>query len=271
MPPLGPISTNVNKSLVLEAIKTTQVSPTGAADSVVFAPSSLVSGKGANNQVGKDAQVSPTHTGAINVGDVAISSPGSKLIRIQDGQIVQEVQPSRTVSPPQGKTENRTVVTLNQTVLGANGKANGKVTQAAKQAVSGTPTVSLQRIPVPSFAGRSQTLISSSNPSLQSTVSISQLAKQPVGASQLVRKGSTGVTLVQQSPSVRAPQQPQQQQPGVVPVMSNPPAGTQYYITAKSTDKNLQGKVILIPQQVFAGQSGKGGRGSNPGQASKQG
>eukprot|EP00057_Strongylocentrotus_purpuratus_P034054 XP_793746.3 PREDICTED: YEATS domain-containing protein 2 [Strongylocentrotus purpuratus] len=269
MPPLGPISTNVNKSLVLEAIKTTQVSPTGT-DSVVFTPSSLISGKGANNQVGKDAQVSPTHTGAINVGDVAISSPGSKLIRIQDGQIVQEVQPSRTVSPPQGKMENRTVVTLNQTVLGA--KTNGKVTtQAAKQAVSGTPTVSLQRIPVPSFAGRSQTLVSSSNPSMQSTVSISQLAKQPVGASQLVRKGSTGVTLVQQSPSVRGPQQPQQQQPGVVPVMSNPPAGTQYYITAKSTDKNLQGKVILIPQQVFAGQSGKGGRGSNPGQASKQG
>ncbi|XP_054774433.2 YEATS domain-containing protein 2-like [Lytechinus pictus] len=248
MPPLGPIS-----SKPIETIKSTQVSPI-TSESIPLVSSSLISGNG----VGKDTQVSPTQTGAINVGDIARASPGSKQIRIRDGQIIQDM-PSGIVPPSQTRTDNKKVVTLNQPVLGS--KTNGKVISSA-----GPSTVALQRIPGTSLSGRPQTIVSSSNQSIQNTVSV---AKQPVIASPVVGKGQTGVTLVQQTPSSVRVQQGQQ--PGIMPVMSNPPAGTQYYVTAKSTDKNLQGKVILIPQQVFSGQSGKGNRGSNQGQSTKQG
>ncbi|XP_071941958.1 YEATS domain-containing protein 2-like [Antedon mediterranea] len=39
---------------------------------------------------------------------------------------------------------------------------------------------------------------------------------------------------------------------GAQVAITQPPPGAQYYITATSSDPNLQGKVILIPQQVFS-------------------
>lgn len=273
MPPLGPISTSLNKTPGMESNKTTQVSPTSV-NTTSFASSLLLSASEASNNVGQLAtdtpQVSPTQSGAINVGDVAISSLGSKLIRIQDGQIVQETS-SEAVSPTQVKAENKVVVTLNQSMPGA--KTNVKMTQIAKPAVTSTATISLQRIPVASLAGRPQTIVSASSPSVQNAVSVPQLTKQTLMGSPMVRKSPAGVTIVQQAQVGATPARMQQQQ-SILPVMSNPPAGTQYYVTAKSTDKNLQGKVILIPQQVFsqsAGQAGgKSGRGAGQGQ-SKQG
>ncbi|XP_071496670.1 YEATS domain-containing protein 2-like [Diadema antillarum] len=272
MPPLGPISTPINSKTPSLDPPTTQVSPTGL-DSVSFSPSLLVnSGSSSLGTLLSDGQtVSPTQTGAINVGDIAISSQGGNLIRIQDGQIVQEL-PSDAVSPTHAKAEMKTVVTLNQVMSGS--KSIIKASQASSPPGTNTPSISLQKISVPSASSHPQAMVGTSTPAMPSTVSISQLSKQPLVASPVVRKSPSGVTLVQQT-AVGVSASRVGQQANVMPVIPNPPPGTQYYVTAKSTDKNLQGKVILIPQQVFSqnsGQSGKSGRGAGKtSNTSKQG
>lgn len=272
MPPLGPISTPANKMPILEPM-VTQVSPTGI-DSLTFSTAKASSGSTINlssssNSVAQfmmDGQsVSPPQSGAINVGDIIGGSQGSKLIRIQDGQIVQELS-AGALSPTQAKADSRTVVTLNQSVLGT--KSSAKISQMAQSAATNASSTALQKISVPNLAGRTQSIIGA-NANIQNPINVSRVAKQPIAAPTMVRKGPAGVTLVQQT-SVAAP--PRVPQPGVMPVVQGSGGGTQYYVTAKSTDKNLQGKVILIPQQVFSqsNQQGKGGRGAAQSQA-KQG
>lgn len=92
-------------------------------------------------------------------------------------------------------------------------------------------------------------IVSKSKATLPSLKAIGQsTAKSSAGPSQMTLLGRQTVKSLLGSQKGSTPST----SAGSLQVVSNTPPGAQYYITAKSTDPNLQGKVILIPHQVFA-------------------
>lgn len=108
-----------------------------------------------------------------------------------------------------------------------------------------TPTGSTGAV---SLHSASSKVMSKSKTTLPSLKTIDQsTSKTPAGPSQMTLLGRQTVKSLLGSQKGTVPSSSS----GGLQVVSNTP-GAQYYITAKSTDPNLQGKVILIPHQVFA-------------------
>ncbi|XP_072045160.1 YEATS domain-containing protein 2-like [Amphiura filiformis] len=272
MPPLGPIRSQAKIALASQGITTTiaktsssvvtQPSDAGVPSSKVALPDSD------KTPVSTDSppSISSPPATAVNVADVAASTSPGKTgalnVRIQEGKLVADVSPTAQLTSSTLKSPQPIIA--------------GGVSSTAAAAAAPLPTVTQIMSPV----GQMQTVTKVSpqqslSAALQLTGAVSPgKIPAPVSAPTQPKPGSAGGIKV--IPTRTTPLgSPTQGPPTSFPLIPNPPPGTQYYITAKSTDPNLQGKVILIPQQVFAQASGQsvlvGSKGGRPGPSQIQG
>ena len=279
MPPLGPITSQAKTAAGLMSLSSsttiaktppsvvTQPSDAGASLSKLAVTESdkMISVVTPDLSSPLAAATSPTAT-AVNVAEAAAStSPGkgnSLAVRIQEGKLVADVSPTAQLAgstlklPPATATTTSGVVsiapvlpTMTQIVTPA-----GQVQTVAKVSPSQGLSAALQMAGAMSPQGKI------------AAPAVTQLAQPKSGSAGGIKVIPTRTTPLSS---------PTHGQPASFPLIPNPPPGTQYYITAKSTDPNLQGKVILIPQQVFAQASGQsvlvGSKGGRPGPSQIQG
>ena len=269
MPPLGPITSQAKLADIITSTTVAKSSlnvVTQTSDAIVASSKCSVtegdkSSALASPNLGSSppsTTTSPT-TKAMNVAEAAVSTSPEKgaslAVRIQEGKLVADVSP--TAQPAASTVKSSPVTALPA------GLASGNI--AANQ-----PTMAQIATSNP-VAGQIQGVPKVSQPLAQGVASTLQMTSPPGGklpvATQPKPGSAGGIKVIpQRTPALSSPS---------LPIIPNPPPGTQYYITAKSTDPNLQGKVILIPQQVFAQASGQsvlvGSKGGRPGASQIQG
>ncbi|XP_033101925.1 YEATS domain-containing protein 2-like [Anneissia japonica] len=213
MPPLGPITSGLRMSQS-SGIRLEKVAEKCETHNL-------------GTKVSEELQDAPD--GAVNVADMASeTSPGKMAIRIRHGKVVpsseeeSKEEMDAKISPP--PTDSSPTTSTAKTIVTAASVQVGK-----QIAISSTPSGTSSQLPSTSTAAQILSEIATSEPKLVTTEkpTIVTAVKKVQGTSQSKKSGS----------QVAIPQ---------------PPPGTQYYITATSSDPNLQGKVILIPQQVFS-------------------
>ncbi|XP_038048877.1 YEATS domain-containing protein 2-like [Patiria miniata] len=292
MPPLGPITKSAVIAPSSLAGLSQQVPGPSSSPTKVITPtddrSGSIVGSPSQSQT-SSANVSPTQPGVINVADAAFTGKGTLDVRIQEGKVVQEVT-SPTQDITQSKTEATTsVAAMAQTIVPLVQEAHIKGTTVLQttapsrvQSVQGVlVTTALQK---PSQVVDGSVMGASSQTGGIAVQPTSSQLNKPVMSTSLSTTGAS-IPAVKRIPSsgsitvvaTKPGESPKHSPPATASGIPTPPPGTQYYITAKSTDPNLQGKVILIPQQVFqqassqqamaGGKPGVGKASSPPGKA----
>ncbi|XP_071791753.1 YEATS domain-containing protein 2-like [Asterias amurensis] len=257
MPPLGPITkSGIITPSTLIGLQTKSQGSSGSPVKVVSPTdekSVSIIGSSLSNR-SSPTNVSPTLPGVINVAEAALGGKGSLDVRIQEGKVIQEVTTPALDLPPvkmEVATNVAGVMPPLQPPLAKTTTAPSGVQLVQSVPVSTTLQKHSQESggSLPAAASFSGGIIVQPTSSQISKPVTSTVISTSGGVTTIKKTSPTGSVSAAPVKSVVEP--PKHSPPTPTSGIPTPPPGTQYYITAKSTDPNLQGKVILIPQQVF--------------------